>query len=377
MGASGGSPTWQSFVQVDIGKQEPKTLEQIDPHWRATRWLQVAVQGIMDEEVPWYELVTPLTSGAEGVALSLAKHLVAAWQWNIKVCGEDGCPPAPSVLNIGQFITDEEVAGGMGEPHLFMAYSHALQLVGKAAHWRKWEWPRREALEIRAFWCKTNMDLMMASVKLCWEPTPRALYHQRDNGPTTHVISYQEELAVHIPTLEAWDQMVWPTMAAILRALTEAELYGYCWGQVVDLSPVMLVAQFLVTEEGGAYLCTARALVFGGSILAYNPTLNEMEWVPACGLANGLSWAGERSTVALANYLQHAPLEAARIARLRAGRIVSCPGNDSSTSTEEEAQHSDTQSTNPPTDTDPEAGDESEDGAGGQTNPGDAVERDQ
>ena len=210
------------------------------------------------------------------------------------------------------------------------------------------------------------------------EPTPRILYHQRGNDPTTHVISYLNKLAVHIPTFEAWDQMVWPTTVAILRALTEAELYGYCQGQAVDLSPVMLAAQFWVTKERGAYLCTVRALVFKGSILAYNPTLNEAEWVPACGLANDLSWAEERSAVALANYVLHAPAKVARIARLEAGKIVSCPGDDSSTSTEEkEAWHSDTQSTNPPTDTDPEAGDESEDGAGGQTNPGDAAERDQ
>ena len=272
----------------------------------------------------------------------------------------------------------------MGEPHWFVAYSHALQQVGKVAHGRKWEWPRREALEIKAsllvhaFWRETDMDLTMASVKLCWEPTPRALYHQRDNGPTTHVISYLDELAVRIPTLEAWDQMVWPTTAAIPCALTEAESYGYCWGQVVDLGPVMLAAQFWVTEEGGAYLCTARALVFEGSILAYNPTLNEAEWVPTHGLANDISWAEERSAVALANYIPCTPAEAAWIARLRAGRIVSCPGDDSSTSAEEEeAWHSDTPSANPPTDTDPEVGDESEDGAGGQTSPGDVVERDQ
>ena len=65
MEASRGSPSWQSFFQVDIGKEEPETLEDIDPHWRAMRWLQVAVQGIAKEEVPWYEyeLVTPLTLG--------------------------------------------------------------------------------------------------------------------------------------------------------------------------------------------------------------------------------------------------------------------------------------------------------------------------
>ena len=94
--------------------------------------------------------------------------------------------------------------------------------------------------------------------------------------------------------------------------------------------------------------------MFKGSTLAYNPALNEAEWVPACGLANNLSWAEEKSTVALVNYVPCAPAEAAWITRLGAGRIVSCPGNDSSASTEEEeAQHSDTQSTNPPTDTDP------------------------
>ena len=187
----------------------------------------------------------------------------------------------------------------MGEPHRFMAYSHALQQVGEVVHGRKWEWTRREALEVKAsplvctFWHEMGMDLMVASIKLCWEPIPRALYHQRESGPTTHIITYLDELAACIPSLDVWDQMVWRTMAAIPHALTEAELYGYCRGQVVDLSPMMPVAQFQVTEEGGAYLCTARALVFKGSILAYNPTMNAAEWVPVYGLANDL-FLGQR-----------------------------------------------------------------------------------
>ena len=149
MEASGGSSSGQSFFQVDIGEEELEMLECINPHWRATHWLQVAVQGIAKEEVPWYELVTPLKLGAEGTDLSLAKRLLAAWQWNIKVHREDACPPAPTILNIGQFMTDEEITGGMGEPHWFMAYSHTLQQVGEAAHGWKWEWPMREALEVK------------------------------------------------------------------------------------------------------------------------------------------------------------------------------------------------------------------------------------
>ena len=168
-------------------------------------------------------------------------------------------------------------------------------------------------------WHETDMDLTMASVKLCWEPAPRALYHQRDNGPTTHIISYLDKLAVHVPTLEAWDQMVKPTMVAIPHALIEAKSYSYCWGQAVGLGPIMPTVQFRVTEEGGTYLCTTRALVFKGSILTYNPTLNEAEWVPVCGLANDLSWAEERSAVALANYVLCVSAEAARITKLGVG----------------------------------------------------------
>ena len=72
MEASWGSPSWCPCYQVDIGEEEV-TLESIDPTWRATRWLQLAVQSITDDKVPWYELVIPLTLGTEGTAQPLAK----------------------------------------------------------------------------------------------------------------------------------------------------------------------------------------------------------------------------------------------------------------------------------------------------------------
>ena len=118
-------------------------------------------------------------------------------------------------------MTDEEMAGGVGEPHWFVAYSCALQWVGKAACGQKWEWPVREALEVKAsplmhaFWQETGMDLTVASIKLCWEPPTRVLYHQRENGPTTHVITFLDELVVWVPSLNAWDQLVWPPTVAV------------------------------------------------------------------------------------------------------------------------------------------------------------------
>ena len=101
-----------------------------------------------------------------------------------------------------------------------------------------------------------------------------------------------------------------------LAAPMEAEQYSYCHGQAIDLGPVMLVMQFRVMDEAGTYLCVAWALVFEGSILAYNPTRDEAEWVPAHGPANDLNWVEEKSAMALANYVPCVSQEAAHIARL-------------------------------------------------------------
>ena len=107
---SRGSPGQWTGYQLDIGEEE-EMLVTVDPTWRATHWLQLVVQGISDDEVPWYNLVTPLMVGTKGAALSLAKHLLAIWRWSMRVQGQDICLPTPTVLNIGQFMTQEEVQG--------------------------------------------------------------------------------------------------------------------------------------------------------------------------------------------------------------------------------------------------------------------------
>ena len=105
------------------------------------------VQGISDDEVPWYELVIPLMVGTE--TLSLAKCLLVVWRWSIKVVRWGICPPTLAALNIGQFMTKEEVSEDIDEPLWFAAYSCALQQVGEAAHGRKWEWPVGKTPEVR------------------------------------------------------------------------------------------------------------------------------------------------------------------------------------------------------------------------------------
>ena len=109
-------------------------LETVNPTWRTTHWLQLVVHGISDDELPWYELITPLMVGAEGMALLLAKHLLTVWQWSIKVQGWDVCPPTLTTLNIRQFMTQEEVLENVDDSLWFVAYSHTLQRVGEAMH---------------------------------------------------------------------------------------------------------------------------------------------------------------------------------------------------------------------------------------------------
>ena len=98
-------------------------------------------------------------------------------------------------------------------------------------------------------------------------------------------------------------------------------------------------------------------------MLAYNPTLNEAEWIPVRGLANDLSWGEERSMAALANYVPHVQKEGERIARLKVGRMVSSLDDDASTTPmdeEEESWFSDAPSTGQRMDMDCEADVESE-----------------
>ena len=130
---------------------------------------------------------------------------------------------------------------------------------------------------------------------------------------------------MHVPSLDAWDQFVWLPGAAMPWAITEVEQYSYRCGHAVDLGPIMLVTQFRVTDEEGTYLCVAWALVFEGSVLVYNSTRDEVEWVPAHIIANDLSWVEQRSAVALVNFVPRIPQEVARIARLRAHHLVSWP----------------------------------------------------
>ena len=163
-------------------------LETVNTTWRTTHWLQLAVQGISDDEVLWYEFVTPLMVVAEGMALSLAKHLLTIWQWSIKVQGQDVCPPTLMAFSIRQFMTQEEAQGNEDNSLWFTAYSHASQRVGEATHGQQWRWPRGKVPEVGvsplvgAFWEETGIELATSYTRLCWELPPKGVFRRRERG---------------------------------------------------------------------------------------------------------------------------------------------------------------------------------------------------
>ena len=198
---SGGSLRQQSGYRIDIGEEE-EMLETVDPTWQNTRWLQLVVQAILDDEVPWYEFIALLMMGAEGTALSLAKCLLAIWWWSNRVQGWDICPPAPTALNIGQFMTRDEVQGDVDNSLWFEAYSYALQRVGEAAHGPQWQWLKGKVWKVevsplvRVFWEEMCIELTTSCTRLCWELSPRSVFRRRERGTISHAITFLDDMAV-------------------------------------------------------------------------------------------------------------------------------------------------------------------------------------
>ena len=94
---------------------------------------------------------------------------------------------------------------------------------------------------VHAFWEETGVEVTAACVKLCWELPLRSVFRRRERGLVAYAITFVDELAMWVPSLNAWDQFIWPPAAAMPWATTEVEQYGYRCSQAIDLGPIMLV----------------------------------------------------------------------------------------------------------------------------------------
>ena len=76
----------------------------IDLMWQTTKWLQTCEEGLDDEEINWWLLVSLLTDGSDAAVKDLTRWLIATWRWAGKVSKTPICPPSLTVLNIGRFL---------------------------------------------------------------------------------------------------------------------------------------------------------------------------------------------------------------------------------------------------------------------------------
>ena len=244
-------------------------------------------------------------------------------------------------------MTWDEVRGEVDNTLWFEVYSRALQRVGEAVRSQRWQWLKGKVREVavspivKAFWEETGMEPTTSCTRLCWKLQLRAMFRRRERGTVSHVITFLDDMAVCTPMLDAWDQFVWLPSAAVPWTTMQAEQYGYCCGNAINLGAVMLVTEFRVTDEEGIYPCMVRSPEFEGSILAYDPTRDKAEWVPAHGVANDLSWVEERMAVTLANFVPRTGQEADHIAKLRTHRLLAWTDESSSEDQGKEMQEED------------------------------------
>ena len=80
---------------------------------------------------------------------------------------------------------------------------------------------------VRAFWEETGIELAASCTKLCWELPPRGAFRRKERGTISHAITFLDDVAMRVPTLDTWDQFVWPRGMVMPRVPMEVEQYGY------------------------------------------------------------------------------------------------------------------------------------------------------
>ena len=169
----------------------------LDPLWQITMWLEACRDSLGEEDITWLLLVMPLTDGGTAVDKELAKHLISAWRWMAKVSTMPLCPPAPTMLNIGQFLEGCPREGDH-TPWL-LAYAYTLQCVGEAVEGRTWcpsgvHFTLQISLLVDTFIEETGAELIELDITSCWGQLPEEVLHQKDEGPFADIISYLDEL---------------------------------------------------------------------------------------------------------------------------------------------------------------------------------------
>ena len=108
----------------------------IDPLWQATRWLKNFEEQCGESKPICWLLIYPLTEGGDVAALALVHQLMATWRWATVVSPSPICPPAPTVMNIGQFLEEDTTGCRWSMQQWLEAYAHGLSAHQGSCTWQ-------------------------------------------------------------------------------------------------------------------------------------------------------------------------------------------------------------------------------------------------
>ena len=221
--------------------------------------------------------------------------------WTVETSESLICP-ALMILNIGQFLNQDMEKHGWDVQHWLEAYAYTLQWVGEAVVGRCWmsmgrDFAPRVSLLVEVFTDVLNVEIPPASAVNCWDSQLGCIPHQRDEGALAHIISYLDDKATHQPMCKVWDELVWPLPSSASPTLRWNEPHGFIQGHMVGLGPKMPPTRFHISSPMGEFICFAWGLIYEGTILAYDPITNGVEWISVWGTAQDLLRVQETSAL--------------------------------------------------------------------------------
>ena len=195
------------------------------------------------------------------------------------------CRPAPTSLNIGQFL----LRGFMGTvQEWLLAYACTLQHIREAANGRSWcsngdNCTPQASLLVDAFLEEMSAQLVKADMVDCWDASTGDIPWQSDTSCFMDVISYLDELVMHHPTRHTWDALVFSAPMVGKDPRCQSLQLDYVPGQPVSLGEILPPLQFHMKTKSGELICKVWGLLLEGTVN------DELDWIPIKGCMGDLS----------------------------------------------------------------------------------------
>ena len=235
---------------------------------------------------------------------------MASWIWTKQFQGPGLCLPAPSLLNIAQFL--DKVPDHEHTEEWLLTYVRVLQHVAEASGGCKWiniyPYPVVHTADlVEAFRMAMEVQHKVRDVAWCWGKPPDLCPTQPHIQEFTQVTAHLDSMAMQVPSQQAFDELVYPPYEPY--KLHNRCSCHYVVRGVMDFEESMPPTKVAVYDNG-RLLSRGCSLLFKGRVLVYDPQNNRTKRVQFRGSTSDLSDTEIASTEELSVYV---PSEAVRV----------------------------------------------------------------